>query len=203
MRTLKFHENFRNTRVIISSKSLYPVLGTQWSAGGLFWITSHVLGNLDLHFSSLPGKYPNHEMRRKECICSLISMSRKTNCFPKKTETAALLHIYRHTRGATYRGDEALSRKTDKDLNLNFSSLDRRTCELKYPTSLVSSWATEIDGSGRGNIYFWAICLKEGNFPYFFKRNPEWRLAPPPSLTPQKKVIFKTYLILQVPKRVL
>lgn len=85
----------------------------------------------------------------------------------KKNEKNAL------SQGATYSGDEALSRKTDKDLNLNFNSLDRRSCELKYPTSSVSSLATEINEGRRRNIYFLAICLKEGNCPYFFKRNPE------------------------------
>lgn len=55
------------------------------------------------------------------------------------------MHTYRYTHGATYSGDEALSRKTDKDLNLNFNSLDGRSCELKYPASSGSSLATEIN----------------------------------------------------------
>jgi len=84
-----------------------------------------------------------------------------------------LSHTYRYTHGATYSGDEALSRKTDKDLDLNFNSLNRRSCEMKYSTSSVSSLATEINESRRGNIYFLSICLTEGNFPYVFKRNPE------------------------------
>lgn len=97
-------------------------------------------------------------------------MSCKINSFPKKTEKNALLHTYRYTHGATYSGDEALSRKTDKDLNLNFNSLDRRSCELKYSTSSVSSLATEINEERRGNSYFLAICLKERIFTFIFSK---------------------------------
>lgn len=78
---------------------------------------------------------------------------------------------YRDEQGAAHGSDEALSRKTDKHLNLNFSSLDRRSCDLKYSTSSVSSLAAEVNEGRRGNISISAICLKEGNAPYFFKRN--------------------------------
>lgn len=128
-RTLKFHENFKNTRVIISGKSLYPLLRTQWSAGGLFQITSHVLGNLNLHFSPSQGSILTTRWGSNECTCSIISMSCKINCFPKKSEKA-LLHLYRYTRGAAYSGDDARSTQTDKDLS--FSSLDRSSWALKY-----------------------------------------------------------------------
>lgn len=118
-------------------------------------------------------------------------MSRKIICFPKKPKTNARSHTYRCTHGAVYSGDEALSRKTDKDLNLDWNSLDRSSWELKYPATSASSLATEIKEGRRWNFYFLAICLKEGNFPYFFKGNPEETLAFPPTLSPQKGCYFR------------
>lgn len=54
MRTLKFHENFKmwdqkNAGMLISGNSLYPVYPYI-----PFGMTSHVLGNLSLHFSCFP-----------------------------------------------------------------------------------------------------------------------------------------------------